>query len=321
VLWNLIGNGIKFTDHGGVCVRARVVENGTEVEVSVSDTGIGIAERDIPSVFKEFSQISGSTKRIYEGTGLGVPISKELVQRHGGRFDVWSEVGKGSMFSFTLPIWDEANSQTEDDQGSGGGGVREGDDEDTPYTFPPVQSSMRSTSWDLPCVSPPPCCEEKFLHETNDVSISESDENSYKEQRSSLSEVKKKKGKGKGKNKKKNSDVRKTILCVDDNEVNLIILKRYLSSSYELLTAASGMEALSVLKREKVDLVLMDIMMPEMDGYETTEKIRHILPSLPVIFVSAKAEEVRGYECGGNGYIMKPVEKKKILAGIAKYLK
>jgi CheY-like chemotaxis protein len=137
------------------------------------------------------------------------------------------------------------------------------------------------------------------------------------------------KGKGVGRKKRKEKEKEKergkekrSILCVDDNDVNLLILGRYLSGSYRLLSATSGMEALTVLGREeeKVDLVLMDIMMPEMDGYETTEKIREKWPDLPVLYVSAKAEEPRGYECGGNGYIMKPVERKSLLDRIEGFL-
>ena len=141
-----------------------------------------------------------------------------------------------------------------------------------------------------------------------------------------LSETPGKNEKGKTKRKKKKQkkeeeEMRRSILCVDDNNVNLLILRRYLSGAYRILTVSSGVEALSLLGKEEVDLVLMDIMMPEMDGYETTERIRKMSPTLPILYVSSKAEEPRGYECGGNGYIMKPVERKGILAKITEYIK
>ena len=277
---------------------ARVSSDGKEAEVSVTDTGIGIAERDIPSVFKEFSQISVSTKRIYEGTGLGVPISKELVHCHGGRFDVWSEVGKGSTFLFTLPIWEGLGDDAEHEN----------------YGTPDVNVGSRPFDGRMVPTALLNVCELPKV----DISSKNSDvlENGNGESLETTS----------GKNMPHDSSQKKkrnqrSILCVDDNEVNLLILGRYLSSTYQLLTASSGMEALSLLDEESVDLVLMDVMMPEMDGYETTEILRKRLPSLPVLFVSAKVEEARGYECGGNGYILKPVERKKILKKIAEYLK
>ncbi len=301
ILWNLIGNGLKFTDSGGVYVRACVSHSGKEVEVSVSDTGIGIAERDIPSVFKEFSQISGSTKRIYEGTGLGVPISKELVQRHGGRFDVWSEVDKGSTFSFTLLIWDESLAVTESDT------PRSYLSDSIESLLPVGPASSMSPSLSTPRrprVSDEPCSPSRRSVTTDDDSLGSGGSKSARE---------------KSRRRKKEKSGR--ILCVDDNDVNLLILGRYLSASHHLLTCTSGPEALALLKKESVDLVLMDVMMPEMDGYETTEKIREMRPNLPVLFVSAKAEESRGYECGGCGYILKPVDRKKLLEIVAKYLK
>src|SRR5689334_15219453 len=102
VLLNLVGNAIKFTDAGEIWIHAGRA-NG-EVVVSVSDTGPGICASDLENIFEEFRQAEGSLAQRKGGTGLGLAIAKKIVEMHGGRISVESEVGKGSKFSFVLPI-------------------------------------------------------------------------------------------------------------------------------------------------------------------------------------------------------------------------
>ena len=102
VLLNLVGNAIKFTDSGEVRVNAAATDGA--LEVSVSDTGPGIAEGDQDKIFEEFRQAEGSIAQRKGGTGLGLAIAKKIVEMHGGRIWVESELGKGSKFTFTLPI-------------------------------------------------------------------------------------------------------------------------------------------------------------------------------------------------------------------------
>ena len=104
VLLNLLSNAIKFTPDGGrITVAAAPVNSGAEARIAVSDTGIGIAAEDQPKLFKEFSQLDASASRKYEGTGLGLALSRRLVELQGGAIGVDSEMGKGSTFWFTLP--------------------------------------------------------------------------------------------------------------------------------------------------------------------------------------------------------------------------
>jgi len=104
VLLNLLSNAIKFTPDGGrITVAAGPVNGGAEVRIAVSDTGIGIAAEDQPKLFQEFSQLDASASRQYEGTGLGLALSRRLIELHGGTIGVDSEMGKGSTFWFTLP--------------------------------------------------------------------------------------------------------------------------------------------------------------------------------------------------------------------------
>jgi len=101
VLMNLVGNAIKFTDSGEI--RVEVTAADGSFVVSVSDTGPGIAETDQENIFEEFQQAESSTRRNKDGTGLGLAIAKRIIDLHGGRIWVESEVGKGSKFTFTLP--------------------------------------------------------------------------------------------------------------------------------------------------------------------------------------------------------------------------
>jgi len=113
VILNLMSNAVKFTKEGSITLRAKRITEEVELDgqrrsmpfilCSVTDTGIGIAEEDLPIVFAEFRQVDGSIARQAEGTGLGLPISKRLIEMHGGRLWVESKVGVGSTFYFTLP--------------------------------------------------------------------------------------------------------------------------------------------------------------------------------------------------------------------------
>ena len=103
IMLNLLSNAVKFTPEGGaVCVRSRL--NGAMVEVDVSDTGSGIAPQDQSAVFEEFRQVGSDSGRKAEGTGLGLPLAKRFIELHGGAIRLESALGKGSTFSFTLPV-------------------------------------------------------------------------------------------------------------------------------------------------------------------------------------------------------------------------
>jgi signal transduction histidine kinase len=103
ILLNLLSNAVKFTPEGGrIGINARQT-NGA-VEISVSDTGIGIAAEDQPRIFEEFRQVGTDYAHKSEGTGLGLTLAKKFIELHGGKIWVDSEVDKGSTFTFTLPL-------------------------------------------------------------------------------------------------------------------------------------------------------------------------------------------------------------------------
>jgi signal transduction histidine kinase len=104
ILYNLLSNAVKFTPDGGKVWIESTVEGNTVLNISVVDTGIGIAAEEHQSVFDKFYQVGPTTKGVREGTGLGLAITKRLVEQHGGKLWVASELGKGSRFTFALPL-------------------------------------------------------------------------------------------------------------------------------------------------------------------------------------------------------------------------
>ena len=105
ILFNLLSNAVKFTpDDGQVQVMLKEINGAQDIEISIRDTGIGIKKEDIPRLFVEFSQLASAYDKKYEGTGLGLALTKKLVELHGGRIWVESEFGKGSLFAFVIPV-------------------------------------------------------------------------------------------------------------------------------------------------------------------------------------------------------------------------
>ncbi|MTV48292.1 response regulator [Heliobacillus mobilis] len=111
ILYNVIGNAIKFTEKGSIVIRARCHPDG--MEISVEDTGIGIEQEELPFIFEAFVQIHHQDSRLYYGTGLGLSITQKLVELHGGKIWATSELHRGSTFSFTLPVAQETAPNTE----------------------------------------------------------------------------------------------------------------------------------------------------------------------------------------------------------------
>jgi two-component system, sensor histidine kinase ChiS len=250
ILYNLVGNAIKFTPSGSVSVRAALA--GAQLEVRVSDTGIGIAPDKLEGVFLPFEQADGSTARQYGGTGLGLSITRHLVELHGGSIRVESERGHGSTFTFTLPLSEQAAPEDE--------GRRE--------RLAPVGAA----SVGLAAEAPAPA--------------------------------------GDG----------PRILVVDDDPINVQVLVNILGlERYTVRTAASGAEALAAVQAEDFQLVLLDVMMPGMSGYEVCRLLRqsHSLLDLPVLMLTARGrlqDVATGLDAGANDYLAKPFDKRELMA-------
>ena len=279
ILHNLVGNAIKFTDHGKIVLSAKWLvppdasardRSKGRLAISVRDTGIGIEEDKLGSIFESFEQADGSTAREYGGTGLGLAIAKQLVELHGGKMVVRSKVGVGSQFIFSLP-------------------VAEG------KAFP-LGRSVSASSIAVPAANE----SEEFL-----LSLPTNSGILNKEQ---------------GRNFK--------ILIVDDEPINLQVLVNHLSThNYGITQASNGIEALKLIKEGfKPDLILLDVMMPRMTGYEVTQKIRQKFPAneLPILMLTAKNQVedlVEGLNVGANDYLTKPIKKNELLARLKMHLR
>lgn len=268
IIYNLIGNAVKFTSNGYIKVTALVKEEF--IEICVEDTGIGIPEDKFEVIFQSFEQVDNSISRDYGGTGIGLSITKKLIELHSGKIWLTSEIKKGTKFFFTLPI-----SQTQ-----------------KPSFSKDTQLETSKTLNNL--------VQENFLREDNQ-NLTENIPSLEKEE-------------------KHNSSIR--ILVVDDEKINVQILTNHLSlQNYVVETAADGIEALEKIRNKDYDLVLLDIMMPKMSGYEVCNTLRseNSLYDLPVIMLTAKNQPediVVGFNMGANDYLIKPFEKSELLARV-----
>lgn len=215
ILINLVGNSMKFTERGEVCVYINLQETGTDgrliLRFEVHDTGIGIPADKIDMLFKRFSQVDSSTTRKYGGTGLGLAISEKLVKLMSGEISVKSQFNVGSIFSFTIH-------------------THAGTKKSAPYTH----------------------------HDLAD-------------------------------------HAGKVTLLIDDNVTNLTILNRQFED-WELrpIIASCGEEALFVLSgNRKIDLVITDMRMPDMDGIMLAKLIKDKYPHIPIILLSSIGEEFK----------------------------
>ena len=251
ILFNLIGNAVKFTERGYIKLTARGIfhEQKSKLDLifSVKDTGIGISSENKRIIFDAFRQSKGQRDEKYGGTGLGLAITNKLVEAMGGKISVDSIVGKGSTFKVTLKKV--------------------------------AVASVEDISEDL--------------------------------EKTPIDNIKFKK---------------QTILVVDDIESNRILLKETLKP-YNLSTieVKNGKEGIDAAKKYHPDLILMDIRMPVMNGYEATGKIKKDsnLKNIPVIILTASAmkeqeEKIKKINC--EGYIRKPIKKAELIQELTKYL-
>ncbi|MCU0567710.1 MAG: ATP-binding protein [Oculatellaceae cyanobacterium Prado106] len=270
ILHNLVGNAVKFTSTGTVKVSAelRHQETGQQLAITVSDTGIGIPADKLDRIFEAFEQAEGATAREYGGTGLGLAVTKQLVELHHGRLSVKSTVGAGSQFTFTLPV-----SETEENQALEVGTA-------------PIQR-VAALAESLRLASSPP---------SPDVSIPPQSTGCV-------------------------------VLIVDDEPVNLQVLVNHLSlQDYSIVQASNGEEALKLIDQGvKPAIVLLDVMMPKMTGYEVTQRLRerYAATDLPIVLLTAKTQVsdlVVGLNVGANDYLTKPISRDELLARIRTHL-
>jgi PAS domain S-box-containing protein len=252
IVLNLVSNAVKFTTEGQITITVKMLKQEAQkvvIEFSVKDTGIGISEEKISTIFENFQQATSGTSRLLGGTGLGLAIVKQLVEPQGGSIKVVSKIGEGSTFSFVL--------------------------------------SFEKTSAQAEAIT----------------DIIELD--------TQIKDIK--------------------ILVVEDMALNQLLMKTLLDDfGFERDIASNGKIAIeklaaASLSNQQYDIILMDLQMPEMNGFEATDYIRNVMKSdIPIIALTADVTTVDLAKCkevGMNDYLAKPVDERLLYTKIVGLVK
>ncbi|TYA84177.1 two-component regulator propeller domain-containing protein [Seonamhaeicola marinus] len=269
ILNNLIFNAIKFTNAGGE-IEVRVLKTvDTDViaindqhlklkylSIEVEDNGVGIKKDELPFVFHRFYQVNQTRKRTRKGSGIGLAITKDLVELHHGKIEVESQQGEGTKFTIKLPLGKEHLLPEE-------------------IVEPAVSDLV--TNFDV---------ESEELN--GELGINEE-----------LTE----------------NDFENSVLVVDDNPDIRLLIREGFSKVYKVFEAENGKEGLNVALKEMPDLIVSDILMPEMDGIELTNALKSNIRTshIPIILLTALnsvEHRIEGLESGADAYIPKPFKMK-----------
>jgi CheY-like chemotaxis protein len=237
IITNLVTNALKFTDKGSVAFGYEIDKKNNQVKFKVKDTGLGIDESDQKHIFDRFKRVGKDQSIKVRGLGLGLAISKAYVEMLEGTISLESKLGKGSEFSFTIPL---------------------------EYIVPQKITVQPVTKIPLT------------------------------------------------KSKKE-----RTILIAEDDNINFLLFQKIMKTkNYKIIRAQNGEEVVAIcLSNPNIDLVLMDIKMPILNGFEALEKIQPIRPNLPVIAQTAfttNEDKERIFKAGFSDYISKPINRSKL---------
>lgn len=263
ILFNLLHNAIKNTNKGEISVQASIQDEWASI--SVQDTGKGIDEKLLNEIFKPYTR---NVEEIDGGFGLGLSISKQLIELHGGDIRVNSELGKGTIFTFTLKL--------------------------------SVPSSQREG---IPRSS-------TIFQNKSIVSEELASSTEYENNTSTIGDY----------SNSQHPPIR--ILIIDDDPINLKVMERIFEvDRYLVHTTTSSHQALSMLRDQEWDLMITDVMMPEMSGFELTSYVRKQFSvlELPVLLLTAynRPEDIElGFEAGANDYVTKPVSASELRARV-----
>lgn len=255
ILSNLLSNAVKFTDKGKVLVS--LWRSSDEIRIEVSDTGSGISEKAQAQIFDRFYQEDSTTVRKQEGTGIGLAICKKLLELLSGQIEVSSSMGKGTKFTVTLPITNQAE-----------------------------RAFWQHPSWTNP------------IQDVPIPLIAESPNKGTQTQHDSYQ-----------------------LLVIEDNRDVRTYLQAILAPYYKVLTASNGEEGLKICIEQIPDLVVTDIMMPMMDGFELIEQLQaHDLTThIPIIALTAKNTDeakLKTIQRGADAFILKPFDSSQLLSYI-----
>jgi PAS domain S-box-containing protein len=288
IVLNLLSNAFKFTLQGTVELTLRAVEG--YAELSVRDTGIGIAETELPRIFERFHRIEGAVGRTHEGTGIGLALVDELVRLHGGTVEAQSVAGEGTTFTVRIPF---GSAHLPVDRVLRGDGQAP---ENTLGAAPFVQEALRWLTGGT--------ANEESL--TSD--LANEDLTAFLEQEREPAGVK-----------------RARVLLADDNRDMREYVQRLLARRYDVTAVADGEQALAVARGNPPDLVLTDVMMPRMDGFGLLRALRSesATAAIPVIMLSARAgeeAESEGLEAGADDYLVKPFTSRELMARVGSHI-
>lgn len=283
IVLNLVSNAFKFTLGGQITVTLRAAAGTAELQVT--DTGIGIAEADIPKVFDRFSRIEGAGGRSHEGTGIGLALVQELVRMHGGGIRVESTVGRGTTFTVWIPLG--SDHLAADRIGS-------------PPAGPSVQAEAfvgEAMQWatlaDGTMDNPPPLSGAGHSV-TPEPTIRDAGGDGIQPAR---------------------------ILWVDDNADMRDYVRRLLDGRFRVEAVGDGEAALTAALADPPELVLSDVMLPKLDGIELLHRLRADgrTREVPVVLLSARAGEeakVEALRAGADDYVVKPFSARELVARI-----
>lgn len=275
ILTNLLSNAFKFTEVGGVISINIYKTDFNSVLIKIKDTGIGIPESELPKLFDRFFQVDQSSSRKYEGSGLGLALTKELIELHHGKISVKSK---------------------KEEQGVSGSGWTE-----FTIEFPLGKSHLKDEE----------IVDEQLL-QNQQAQNYEIDRRIF-----ATAEI--------SENQMIDPD-KDIVLIVEDNEDLRQMIKESLKKTYTIIEAENGVKGLKLAEENIPDLIISDIMMPEMDGYELTQKIKadEKTNHIPIILLTAKAsieDKLEGLETGADDYLIKPFSEKELTVRVKNLIK
>ena len=286
IVLNLLSNAFKFTLKGSVELTLRSVDG--QAELQVRDAGTGIPESELPRIFERFHRIEGAPGRTHEGTGIGLALVDELVRLHGGSVSAQSKIGEGTTFTVRIPFG-AAHLPPERIA------TAEPRSDSTLGAAPYVQEALR---W-LPGE---PSGEEQLVKD-----LANEDLGVLLDHKPSSTEN------------------RPRVLLADDNRDMREYVQRLLGRKYSVTAVEDGEQALHAARTHPPDLVLTDVMMPRMDGFNLLRALRDDpdTATVPVIMLSARAgeeAESEGLEAGADDYLVKPFTARELMARVGAHI-
>jgi len=286
IVLNLISNAFKFTFEGEIEV-VLFVESSCVV-LTVRDTGVGIPAEEMPRLFERFHRVQNMRSRTHEGSGIGLALVQELVKLHGGVIRAESHLGIGTAFTVTLPLGKEHLPPDSTSSSRTLASTAAG-------AAPFVEEALRWLPDEPNCEDTTPLI---LPHELVSIPCPA--------------------------NEKDTAD-RPVILIADDNADMRHYIARLLAERYRIVTVPDGLAALTAARGKRPDLILSDVMIPNLDGFGLVAEIRtdDALKTIPVILLSARAGEesrVEGLEYGADDYLIKPFSARELLARVSAHL-